>query len=74
MASLLKGYLRELPEPAVPFDRYHSLIEAAKLSKRGEESLKAENGNEMSKEKEEAMKQIKDQILTFPQPNFDLLK
>ena len=70
----MKCYLRELPEPVIPFDCYHPLIDAAKLSRSGEDSIKANTGCETSKEKEEAMKLIKDQIVLFPEPNYDLLK
>ena len=72
VASLLKGYLRELPEPVISFDLYEPLIDAAKLAQNCENSSKS--NDEAPKEKEEAMRIIKDQLRFLPQPNFDLLK
>ena len=73
MASLLKGYLRELPEPVIPFERYDALLEAAKISQR-DDNCKTTEVDSCSKSREEAKKMIKEQLNLLPQPNFDLLR
>ncbi|XP_076826162.1 uncharacterized protein LOC143473090 isoform X3 [Clavelina lepadiformis] len=73
VASLLKGYLRELPEPVIPFERYDALLEAAKISQR-DDNCKTTEVDSCSKSREEAKKMIKEQLNLLPQPNFDLLR
>nr|XP_002131601.1 rho GTPase-activating protein 22 isoform X3 [Ciona intestinalis] len=68
VASLLKGYLRELPEPVIPFEKYDPLIGAAKL-------LSSDVTDDISEKKnEEARILFREQLQALPQSNFELLR
>lgn len=41
MASLLKLYLRELPEPVIPFAKYEDFLTCAQLLAKDEEEVRA---------------------------------
>uniref|UniRef100_A0A671QGN1 Rho GTPase-activating protein 22-like n=1 Tax=Sinocyclocheilus anshuiensis TaxID=1608454 RepID=A0A671QGN1_9TELE len=58
VASLLKLYLRELPEPVIPFNKYEDFLTCAQLLLKDEEGLS------------ELVKQVN----TLPQANYNLLK
>ncbi|XP_067395047.1 rho GTPase-activating protein 22 [Emydura macquarii macquarii] len=59
VASLLKLYLRELPEPVIPFAKYEDFLSCGQL---------------LSKDKGEGTKELAKQVKTLPQANYNLLK
>ncbi|XP_037548299.1 rho GTPase-activating protein 24 [Nematolebias whitei] len=59
VASLLKLYLRELPEPVIPFQKYEEFLACAKL---------------LSKDDEMGMKELKKLVESLPPVNYNLLK
>nr|XP_015798400.2 rho GTPase-activating protein 24 isoform X1 [Nothobranchius furzeri] len=59
VASLLKLYLRELPEPVIPFQKYEEFLACAKL---------------LGKDDETGMKELKRLVECLPPVNFNLLK
>lgn len=59
VASLLKLYLRELPEPVIPFQKYDDFLASAKL---------------LSKDDEMGMKELKRLVDSLPPVNYNLLK
>ncbi|XP_063048159.1 rho GTPase-activating protein 22 [Engraulis encrasicolus] len=59
VASLLKLYLRELPEPVVPFSKFQEFMACAKL---------------LSKDQEAGLLELGNQVKTLPQVNYNLLK
>ncbi|KAL4617324.1 rho GTPase-activating protein 24 [Arapaima gigas] len=59
VASLLKLYLRELPEPVIPFAKYDDFLFCTKLLSRDEES---------------GMKELRKQVKSLPLVNYNLLK
>ena len=59
VASLLKLYLRELPEPVVPYAKYEDFLSCATL---------------LSKEEEAGVKELMKQVKSLPVVNYNLLK
>uniref|UniRef100_A0A8C1ILP4 Rho GTPase-activating protein 24 n=1 Tax=Cyprinus carpio TaxID=7962 RepID=A0A8C1ILP4_CYPCA len=59
VASLLKLYLRELPEPVIPFNKYEDFLTCAQLLLKDEEVVSLE---------------LVKQVNTLPQANYNLLK
>ncbi|XP_065453602.1 rho GTPase-activating protein 24 isoform X4 [Chrysemys picta bellii] len=59
VASLLKLYLRELPEPVIPYAKYEDFLSCAKL---------------LSKEEETGVKELVKQVKSLPPVNYNLLK
>ncbi|XP_074849778.1 rho GTPase-activating protein 24 isoform X3 [Carettochelys insculpta] len=59
VASLLKLYLRELPEPVIPYAKYEDFLSCAKL---------------LSKEEETGVKELVKQVKNLPPVNYNLLK
>uniref|UniRef100_A0A452IW66 Uncharacterized protein n=1 Tax=Gopherus agassizii TaxID=38772 RepID=A0A452IW66_9SAUR len=59
VASLLKLYLRELPEPVIPFAKYEDFLSCGQL---------------LSKDKGEGTRELAIQVKTLPQANYNLLK
>ncbi|XP_061088914.1 rho GTPase-activating protein 22 isoform X2 [Conger conger] len=59
VASLLKLYLRELPEPVVPFAKYQDFLTCAQL---------------LGKDEEEGIQELMKQVKSLPQANYNLLK
>ncbi|XP_067413211.1 rho GTPase-activating protein 24 isoform X2 [Emydura macquarii macquarii] len=59
VASLLKLYLRELPEPVIPYAKYEDFLSCAKL---------------LSKEEEMGVKELVKQVKSLPPVNYNLLK
>ncbi|XP_072523045.1 rho GTPase-activating protein 22 [Salminus brasiliensis] len=59
VASLLKLYLRELPEPVVPFCKYEDFLTCAQL---------------LAKDEEEGLQELGQQVKTLPPANYNLLK
>ncbi|MEQ2298275.1 hypothetical protein AMECASPLE_003528, partial [Ameca splendens] len=59
VASLLKLYLRELPEPVIPFQKYEEFLASAKL---------------LGKDDEMGMKELKRLVESLPPVNYNLLK
>ncbi|XP_046723588.1 rho GTPase-activating protein 24 isoform X2 [Silurus meridionalis] len=59
VASLLKLYLRELPEPVIPFCKYDELLACTKL---------------YSKDQEAGIKELRRQVEGLPLVNYNLLK
>ncbi|KAJ8361379.1 hypothetical protein SKAU_G00179040 [Synaphobranchus kaupii] len=59
VASLLKLYLRELPEPVVPFCKYQDFLTCAQL---------------LAKDEEAGIDELGKQVKTLPQANYNLLK
>ncbi|XP_048472392.1 rho GTPase-activating protein 22-like isoform X1 [Rhincodon typus] len=59
VASLLKLYLRELPEPVIPFAKYEDFLSCAQL---------------LAKDQEEGVQELIKQVTNLPQANYNLLK
>ncbi|XP_026152935.1 rho GTPase-activating protein 24 isoform X3 [Mastacembelus armatus] len=59
VASLLKLYLRELPEPVIPFHKYDEFLTCAKL---------------LGKDDEMGMKELRRLVESLPPVNYNLLK
>ncbi|KAM6902671.1 rho GTPase-activating protein 24 isoform 2-T2 [Xenentodon cancila] len=59
VASLLKLYLRELPEPVIPFSKYEEFLACAKL---------------LSKDDEMGIKELRKHVESLPPVNYNLLK
>ncbi|KAM7368866.1 hypothetical protein PAMP_013171 [Pampus punctatissimus] len=59
VASLLKLYLRELPEPVIPFHKYEEFLACAKL---------------FGKDDEMGMKELRKLVESLPPVNYNLLK
>ncbi|CAB3998928.1 rho GTPase-activating 24 isoform X1 [Paramuricea clavata] len=59
VASILKMYLRELPEPVIPFENFGPLIATIELYELHEE---------------DALRKIRNQLEEIPKSNFNLLK
>ncbi|KAM9560117.1 rho GTPase-activating protein 22-like isoform 2-T2 [Salvelinus alpinus] len=59
VASLLKLYLRELPEPVVPFSKYEDFLSCAQL---------------LAKDVEEGVQELGKQVSNLPPANYNLLK
>ncbi|XP_072227814.1 rho GTPase-activating protein 24 isoform X2 [Leuresthes tenuis] len=59
VASLLKLYLRELPEPVIPFQKYEEFLASAKL---------------LGKDDEMGMKELRRLVESLPPVNYNLLK
>ncbi|XP_017320199.1 rho GTPase-activating protein 22 isoform X1 [Ictalurus punctatus] len=59
VASLLKLYLRELPEPVIPFNKYEDFLTCAQL---------------LLKDEEVGLSELAKQVSTLPQANYNLLK
>ncbi|XP_005412647.2 PREDICTED: rho GTPase-activating protein 22 [Chinchilla lanigera] len=59
VASLLKLYLRELPEPVIPFARYEDFLSCAQL---------------LTKDEGEGTLELAKQVRNLPQANYNLLK
>ncbi|KAF7653921.1 hypothetical protein LDENG_00076680 [Lucifuga dentata] len=59
VASLLKLYLRELPEPVIPFSKYEDFLTCAQL---------------LAKDEEEGVQELGKQVNKLPLPNYNLLK
>lgn len=77
----MKSFLRELPEPLIPYDLYQPMIEAAKMVKSVGTSYRnaiATDENLLSKEtqieKAKAREIIKEYLKKLPQVNFELLR
>uniref|UniRef100_UPI00398F5FF5 rho GTPase-activating protein 24-like n=1 Tax=Pristiophorus japonicus TaxID=55135 RepID=UPI00398F5FF5 len=59
VASLLKLYLHEQPEPVVPFAKYEDFLYCAEL---------------LARDKEEGIEELKKQVTSIPPANFNLLQ
>ncbi|KAI4884662.1 hypothetical protein NFI96_001753 [Prochilodus magdalenae] len=59
VASLLKLYLRELPEPVIPFCKYEDFLTCAQF---------------LAKDEEEGLQELGQQVKTLPPANYNLLK
>ncbi|KAM9734611.1 LOW QUALITY PROTEIN: rho GTPase-activating protein 24 [Menidia menidia] len=59
VASLLKLYLRELPEPVIPFQKYEEFLACAKL---------------LAKDDETGVKELQRLVESLPPVNYNLLK
>ncbi|XP_010897526.1 rho GTPase-activating protein 22 isoform X3 [Esox lucius] len=59
VASLLKLYLRELPEPVVPYKNYTDFLVTAQL---------------LAKDQEEGIQELARQVKALPQVNYNLLR
>ncbi|XP_030046462.1 rho GTPase-activating protein 24 isoform X3 [Microcaecilia unicolor] len=58
VTSLLKLYLRELPEPVIPYAKYEEFLSCAKV---------------LSKEEESGVKELVKQVKSLPPANYNLL-
>ncbi|XP_007902772.1 rho GTPase-activating protein 22-like isoform X1 [Callorhinchus milii] len=58
VASLLKLYLRELPEPVIPFAKYEDFLSCAQL---------------LAKDEEEGIQELTKQVISLPHANYNLL-
>lgn len=68
VTSLLKSYLRELPEPVVPFDRYDRLIDAAKVIQN------VRNNESCDSNYEDAVDVIREELDELPKSNYNLIR
>ncbi|XP_028279506.1 rho GTPase-activating protein 22 isoform X2 [Parambassis ranga] len=59
VASLLKLYIRELPEPIIPFSKYTQFLSCAQL---------------LTKDKEMGITELSKQVKSLPQVNYNILK
>ncbi|NXY44639.1 RHG24 protein, partial [Ceuthmochares aereus] len=59
VASLLKLYLRELPEPVIPYAKYEDFLSCAKI---------------LSKDEESGLQELMNQVKSLPVVNYNLLK
>uniref|UniRef100_A0A673AF64 Rho GTPase activating protein 22 n=1 Tax=Sphaeramia orbicularis TaxID=375764 RepID=A0A673AF64_9TELE len=59
VASLLKLYIRELPEPVIPFSKYTQFLSCAQL---------------LTKDKEMGITELGKQVKSLPQVNYNLLQ
>ncbi|XP_041125289.1 rho GTPase-activating protein 22-like isoform X1 [Polyodon spathula] len=59
VASLLKLYLRELPEPVIPFAKYEDFLSCAQL---------------LARDEVEGIQELVNQVKNLPQANYNLLK
>ncbi|XP_042182396.1 rho GTPase-activating protein 24 isoform X6 [Oncorhynchus tshawytscha] len=59
VASLLKLYLRELPEPVIPFSKFDDFLSCTKM---------------LCKDEESGMKELKRQVECLPPVNYNLLQ
>ncbi|XP_062860096.1 rho GTPase-activating protein 22 [Trichomycterus rosablanca] len=59
VASLLKLYLRELPEPVIPFCKYEDFLTCAQF---------------LAKDSEEGLEHLEQQVKTLPSANYNLMK
>ncbi|XP_026079027.1 rho GTPase-activating protein 22 isoform X1 [Carassius auratus] len=59
VASLLKLYLRELPEPVVPFCKYEDFLTCAQI---------------LARDEEEGIQELGKLVMTLPAANYNLLK
>ncbi|KGL74092.1 Rho GTPase-activating protein 24, partial [Tinamus guttatus] len=59
VASLLKLYLRELPEPVIPYAKYEDFLSCAKT---------------ISKEEETGLRELVKEVKSLPSVNYNLLK
>ncbi|KAM3605988.1 uncharacterized protein V6R79_008664 [Siganus canaliculatus] len=59
VASLLKLYIRELPEPIIPFSKYTQFLSCAQL---------------LTKDKAMGISELSKQVKSLPQVNYNLLK
>uniref|UniRef100_A0A8C5S551 Rho GTPase activating protein 22 n=1 Tax=Laticauda laticaudata TaxID=8630 RepID=A0A8C5S551_LATLA len=59
VASLLKRYLRELPEPVIPFANYQDFLSCGQL---------------LSKDKGQGTRELTKQVLCLPEANYNLLR
>ncbi|XP_077973704.1 uncharacterized protein LOC120347891 isoform X2 [Styela clava] len=79
VTSLMKSFLRELPEPLVPFNLYSPLIDAAKVVNPGSQSAVRRTNFTSVKDVEEpnvlkCRDVIKSNLQMLPKANFDLLR
>lgn len=75
MTSLLKSYLRELPEPAVPFSMYPNLVEAVRDVKANQSPTPGTGSPVKENEtKRKARVRIKEILGKLPKHNYNLLR
>ncbi|KAF4789660.1 Rho GTPase-activating protein 22 [Turdus rufiventris] len=70
VASLLKLYLRELPEPVIPFAKYEDFLSCGQLLSKDEGEAKPPTSVGQALGTQELVKQVKN----LPQANYNLLK